>query len=113
MKALLDEMLPPAIAEQLRARGHDVIAVAERADLRALPDRDIFAFAQMEGRVMVTRDRADYLEIDREQRAAGHDHVGLVLLSARHVPAAVGPVVKALHELLSDEAPYPGFIHWL
>jgi hypothetical protein len=30
---LLDEMFSPAIAAELRQRGHDVIAVADRADL--------------------------------------------------------------------------------
>ena len=113
MKALLDEMLPPAIAEQLRERGYNVIAVAERADLRSLPDGDIFAFAQSEGRATVTRDRADYLLLDREQRAAGHTHAGLILVSSRFAPAGVGPLVKALDELLSREDLYPGFVHWL
>ena len=113
MKALLDEMMPPAMAEQLRAGGHDVMAVAERADLRSLPDRDVFAFAQAEGRVIVTRDRADYLQIEREQRATGQGHAGLVLVSSRFAPAAIGPLVKALDELLSGQDPYPGFLRWL
>jgi hypothetical protein len=113
VKALLDEMLPPAIAGQLRGRAHDVIAVADRADLRSLPDRDIFAFAQSEGRMIVTRDLADYLEIERERRASGETHAGLVLVSTRFAPAAVGPVVKALDALLSAPHPYPGFVHWL
>jgi lipopolysaccharide/colanic/teichoic acid biosynthesis glycosyltransferase len=34
LKLLLDEMYTAAVAEQLRERDHDVIAVAERADLR-------------------------------------------------------------------------------
>lgn len=113
MKALLDEMIPPAIAQQLRQRGHDVAAVAERADLRSLPDRDIFALAQAEGRAIVTRDRADYLLLEREQRAAGERHAGLILVSSRFAAAAIGPLVKALDELLVSEDPYPGFVYWL
>lgn len=113
MKAILDEMIPPAVAEQLRQRGHDVIAVAERPDLRSLPDRDVFGVAQTEGRVVVTRDRADYLRLEREQRAAGQTHAGLVLVSSRFGPAAIGPLVKALHEFLAGEEPYSGFVHWL
>jgi hypothetical protein len=34
LKLLLDEMYTAAVAEQLRQRDHDVVAVAERADLR-------------------------------------------------------------------------------
>lgn len=113
MKALLDEMLPPAIAEQLRERGRDVVAVAERVDLRSLPDRELFAFAQTEGRVVVTRDRADYLQIEREWRAAGDNHAGLALISSRFAPASIGPLVSALDRLLAGEPPYPSFVHWL
>jgi hypothetical protein len=39
----LDEMFSPAIAAELRDRGHDVIAVADRPDLRAKSDEEIFA----------------------------------------------------------------------
>ncbi|HVX16548.1 MAG TPA: DUF5615 family PIN-like protein [Acidimicrobiales bacterium] len=113
MKALLDEMIPLAIARQLRDRGRDVVAVAERPDLRSLSDREVFAFAQVEGRAVVTRDRADYLELDREHRATGQTHAGLVLISNRFAPAAVGPLVRALDSFLAGEHPYPGFVHWL
>lgn len=113
MKALLDEMIPPAVAEQLGGRGHDVIAVTERADLRSLPDNQLFALAQAEGRAIVTRDRADYLALERGQRAAGKSHAGLVLVPSRFTGAAVGPLVKALDELLGSDSPYPGFVHWL
>jgi hypothetical protein len=105
-------MLPPAIAEQLRMRGHDVLAVAERADLRSLPDREVFALAQTEHRVVMTRNVADYVEIDREQRAAGQSHAGLVLVSSRFAPAAVGPLVKALHAL-TPAADRSLVVHWL
>ena len=113
MKALLDEMIPPAVAVQLRRRGHDVIAVAERADLRSLPDREILALAQAEGRAIVTRDRADYLALEREQRSAEETHAGLVLVSSRFAPAAVGPLVKTLDHVLARADLHPGFVHWL
>ncbi len=38
MKLLLDEMLAPAIARELQARGHDVEAVAGHPDREALSD---------------------------------------------------------------------------
>ena len=44
MKLLLDEMLSPAIAQELRARGHDVQAVAEYGDRAGFSVRLIFTF---------------------------------------------------------------------
>ena len=41
MRLLLDEMLPATIAEELRARGHDVWAEAEPSDLRGIADHDL------------------------------------------------------------------------
>ncbi len=42
---LLDEVWPPALAEQLRRRGHDVVTVADLPRLRGQPDEAVFAFA--------------------------------------------------------------------
>ena len=42
---LLDEMLSHTIAQQLRSRGHDVMAVVEDPSLMALPDEEILAAA--------------------------------------------------------------------
>jgi Domain of unknown function (DUF5615) len=113
VKLLLDEMIPSAVAVQLRRRGYDVVAVSERPDLRSLPDAQVFAAAQAEGRVVVTRDRVDYLGIDRAQREAGLTHAGLVLVSSRFPEPAVGRLVNALTELLAGDAAYPGVVHWL
>ena len=41
VKLLLDEMFSPAIAAELRVLGHDVIAVADRPDLRSKSDEEI------------------------------------------------------------------------
>ncbi len=38
MRLLLDEVLAPAIARELRARGHDVEAIAGDLGREALPD---------------------------------------------------------------------------
>ncbi|HTA15940.1 MAG TPA: DUF5615 family PIN-like protein [Solirubrobacteraceae bacterium] len=46
MKLLLDEMLSARIAEQIRSRGHDAVAVDETRELRGLADPDLFAQAQ-------------------------------------------------------------------
>ena len=56
---MLDEMHAPAIAAALRERGHDVVAVAERLDLRAMTDEELFAWAGHESRRLVTENVED------------------------------------------------------
>ena len=61
LRYYFDEHLSDVIAEQLRARGIDVLTAkdASRAN-RAIPDDDQLAFAYANGRVFVTKDR-DYI----------------------------------------------------
>ncbi|MFL5839912.1 MAG: DUF5615 family PIN-like protein [Thermoleophilaceae bacterium] len=60
LEAALDEHLSPEIARQLRDRGHDVVAVGERSDLRGRSDRVHFASLPDERRAIVTRDLGDF-----------------------------------------------------
>lgn len=117
MRLLLDEMLSAVIAEQLRARGQDVVAVSERADLRGMPDRELFALVQEDRRAVVTYNRDDFLELDRQYRQAGQEHAGVVIVHPRHFPqrqpASIGRLVTALEALLASGPPYPSFVHWL
>ena len=54
MRLLLDEMLSPVIAEQLRLRGYDVESVAGDPARKGLPDRDVMELARSERRAVVT-----------------------------------------------------------
>ena len=54
MRLLLDEMLTPAIARELRARGFDVEAVAANRDREGLSDPDVLAQARAEHPAIVT-----------------------------------------------------------
>ncbi len=106
MRLLIDEMYPPAIAQQLRARGYDVEAVTERDELRALPDAELFGQAQLEHRAIVTENIADFCVIADRYDERGSPHRGLVLLNpsryARGNPRTVGRIVTALARLLDD-----------
>jgi len=59
-KLLLDEHLSLALAEALRKRGVDAVAVAG-SDLAALLDEEIFARAAEMDRVIVTFNNPDFL----------------------------------------------------
>lgn len=103
MKLLLDEMYPPAIAEGLRARGHDAAAVAERPELRGLSDPSLFAAAQTEGRAVVTENVRDFVPLADDHESRGAAHHGLVFVHpAKHPrgdPRTIGVMVTALDAL--------------
>jgi predicted nuclease of predicted toxin-antitoxin system len=121
LKLALDEMYAPAVAEQLRNRDHDVIAVTERTDLRGTTDEDLFSWAQTEDRALVTDNQRDFIPIHHRRIANGHDHRGLILTTNRRFPrgqpATTGKLVLALDQFLHSTAPSiarnPSFIHWL
>jgi hypothetical protein len=107
LKLLLDEHLSPAIARQLRERGHDVVAVAEQAGLRGRPDRVHFACAPEQQRAIVARDLGDYRPLLAETLRSGSQTYGLICVPRRFPlnAGAIGRMVRALDTLLQA---YPG-----
>src|SRR6266581_7076475 len=83
---LLDEMFSGVIAERLRAKGHDVLAVVADPALVALPDEQILAHAARTGRALVTANIKDFVPLDARYRAASQVHAGLILVSAKTFP---------------------------
>ena len=116
MKLLLDEMWPPAIAAALRGRGHEVVAVAERADLRGMPDAAIFDAALAEGWVIVTENVVDYRPLAADAMRAGRAYPAMIFTSNRAYPRAnrrtAGRLVVALDALLTTRDVMEGE-HWL
>ena len=117
MKLLLDEMWAPEIAIQLRHRGHDVVAVAERPDLRGKADAAVFAVAQAEQRAVVTENVIDFRPLADSEIQRGRCHSGLVYTSNRRFPRhdrrTSGHLVTALDELLSRNVEGTNLEHWL
>jgi hypothetical protein len=99
---LLDEHLSPQIAHRLVERGHDVVAAAERSDLRTRSDRVNFAIAADEQRAITTRDFGDFRPMLRDAMERGRLHYGLVCVppSFRQGQNHVGPLIAALDALL-------------
>ena len=107
MKLLLDEHFSPRIAEVLRARGHDVTAVAG-SELAGLADRRLTAAARDDGRVLVTENVADFKAIAVELAHVGANHAGIVFTSPRRFPRSVdgiGRLVEALEAVLVAHPP--------
>ena len=100
---LLDEMFSDAIAQQLRAKGHDVQAVVADPSLASLPDDQILSRAAGTGRALVTANIKDFMPLDARYRAAGQAHAGLILVSAKTFPqnrSYTSTVASALAALL-------------
>ena len=81
MRLLLDEMYDQTIAQRLRARGHDVVAVTERADLRGLSDDVIVERMGTEHRVIVTENAAHFVPILRGRMTEGRMSAGVLITS--------------------------------
>ena len=118
MKLLLDAMYSPTIAEQLRRRGHDVIAATEDPNVATLGDDVLFAAAQADGRAFVTENLKDFLPLDAENRQRGRVHHGLILTTdhrfRRGAEGHIGHLVRALDAFLRDDVErIPGWVHWL
>jgi len=77
---LLDEDLPPAVAGIARNLGLDVVSVHE-IDRRGLSDRQQFQFAIESGRILLTRNRNDFLQMYVADFQAGLKVAGLLIVS--------------------------------
>lgn len=119
VRLCLDEHISPTVAMELRRQGHDVVAIAERDDLRGRSDVEIVVAAASSGRTVVTFDVGDYLPLVHHSIQWGRRHGGLVLLSSARSwsgARATGRLVVALAGLmlayLADDA-FTDRIEWL
>ncbi len=104
---LLDEMFSDDIAQQLRAKGYDVISAVADQTLVGLPDDQVLAYATTAGRALVTANIKDFVPLDGRYRAAGQSHAGLVLVSTKTFPQSRGfpsAITSSLATLLSGSA---------
>lgn len=117
MRLLLDEHISTRIAEDLRVRGHDVVALTELSELRGQPDEAVFAWAARRGRVVVTYDTG-FVSVLTRRIAAEEPVADVVVVSARRfLPGdrGHGALVRALGAFLdaADSASQPGRLLWL
>ena len=120
MRLLLDEMISPRIARELREIGHDVQAVKkDRPDLVGRSDRELVRLMATERRVIVTNDVADFQAIHDQLTVAGGEHLGMVFtfdLTMPRTKRSIPQWVEALSALVtghSDEDSLRNRIHHL
>lgn len=117
VQLVLDEMFSPTIAEALRDRGHRVVAVAERADLRSMTDEDLYAWAAEEGRWLLTENVKDFRPIMLRTLQSGGTTAARLFTSSRAFPRSrknPGPLIEAVHAWLTTGPPAPPLVEdWL
>jgi hypothetical protein len=107
-RLVLDEMFSPAIAAALRELGHDVVAVAEHGDLRAMGDEEVFAWATSQGRWLLTENVKDFRPILLRALQADTSVTGLLVTSSRSFPRSrknPGPLIKAIRAWMLNGPP--------
>lgn len=109
MKLLLDEMISPKIARELRDRGDfDVQAIkGDRPDLEAVAHREIVRRIAAEQRTLVTNDVLDFQLIHNQMLTAGEEHYGLIFTSDSTMPrnkASIPLWVSALERILTEHS---------
>jgi len=108
LKLLLDEMLSAVIAEQLRARGHDVEAINRHPAREALSDSEVLDVARTERRAVVTLNLVDFRVLHHDAiTPGGAGHYGMVFMAGnyRRAKADIGRIVTALEAKLEQ---FPG-----
>jgi Domain of unknown function (DUF5615) len=119
VKLLLDEHYSPEIARQLRARGDDVVAVAELVGLGGLGDQELLRRMTQQRRAIMTNNVKDLVPLATRASLTAGEHDGLLLTSDRSMPRridAIGRFVQAVDRFLrrhEGEDSYRNQIQWL
>lgn len=114
MNWLIDEMLPPATAEELRAKGHAAVAVAD-LDRQGAADAELFDLAARQQRILVTENFSDYAALVEAALTSDASCTAVVFVRTSSMPAG-GALASHLATQLDDWAsrnpdPYLG-LHW-
>ena len=99
LRAVLDEMLSPVLAERLVEAGHDVVAVKSIPELISRSDHDLLVEATAQERSLVTRNIKDFQRIAKDWKGAQRPHAGLIYLTPAIFPADTSLIGAVIHSL--------------
>lgn len=106
MRYLLDEDVNPSVADAARALELDVVSVHEIARRgEEYTDETQLRFAASERRVMVTRNRDDYIRLALEFFQAGEPHFGVLIIVYTLPNKHPGRIARALKRWHDGRAP--------
>jgi uncharacterized protein with PIN domain len=100
----IDEDLSPGVAEIARGLGLDAVSVHE-IDRRGYPDVDQLRFATLEGRVLVTRNRDDFIRLTISWFQTGELHAGVLIVPhslPNHRPDRIAHSLKRWQDRTGD-----------
>jgi predicted nuclease of predicted toxin-antitoxin system len=95
MRLLADENIPLLAIEQLRRKGHDVLAISESAP--SICDEDVMLLAENEGRILLTFDK-DFGELaysSRPRPSCGIILFRIPLRSANYIAKIIAEVLDS------------------
>jgi len=114
VKLLLDEQISWKVAERLRDRGRDAVAVVADPQIAGLDDRAVFDLAQCERRALVTYNCLDFIRIVREWATFDRTHRGVVFVRPVKLPSSDhGELIQQIGRLVKEFEPYLSFAVWI
>jgi predicted nuclease of predicted toxin-antitoxin system len=103
VKLFLDEDISPKVSEILRKKGVDAVS-AHEADMLQASDAEQLSFAAAEGRVMVTRNRDDFITLTIQFFDDLKPHKGLIIVP-HTIPGSEFSKLASLLAKFSKEHP--------
>jgi hypothetical protein len=97
-----EDALEGALVSALRRAGFDCLTVNE-AGMRGRSDEIQLRFATERGRVLFTKNTADFRRLDAEWRIAGKHHAGIIVLTDHR--ASVGLQIRAFQAMAAKFSP--------
>lgn len=101
MKYLLDEDVNPTVAGIGRGIGLDIVSIHDLKERRGLADDEQLAFAAAEHRVLISRNRDDFLVLVRLWFRSNRVHSGVVIVPytlPNNRPALIANALRRWHD---------------
>jgi predicted nuclease of predicted toxin-antitoxin system len=115
LRFLLDEDVKPEVAEMAGSLGLDVVSV-HGLGRTGRSDEEQLEFAAAEGRILVTRNRDDYIALTRVCFATNRPHHGVLIVPwslPNNATSAIARAIAGWAERYGGSDPGVGFLDFL